>query len=119
MGADLLTPTHLLFLGLLALLLFGSKRLPEIGRSLGKGIREFKTTVSGLDGVTEAVNGVNEVRSAVSPSNIARAAIPGVADVQDTISATKGLVNPTAAVAGDTASAEAAEPADGPASSAP
>ena len=49
MGVDLLTPMHLLFLGLLAVLLFGSKRLPEIGRSLGNGIREFKTTVSGLD----------------------------------------------------------------------
>src|SRR5215472_1431679 len=105
---------HLVFLGLLALLLFGSKRLPALGRSLGNGIREFKTTVSGLDGVTEAVNGVNEVRSAVSPTNIARAAIPGVADVQDTISATKGLVNPAAAAADDAPSAEAAEPADGP-----
>jgi sec-independent protein translocase protein TatA len=115
MGADLLTPTHLLFLALLALLLFGSKRLPEIGRSLGNGIREFKTTVSGLDGVTEAVNGVNEVRSAVSPTSIARAAIPGVADVQDTVSATKGLVNPAAAAADEAPSAETSEPADGPA----
>ena len=118
MGFDLLTPTHLLFLGLLALLLFGSKRLPEIGRSLGNGLREFKSTVSGLDGVTEAVNGVNEVRSAVSPTNIARAAIPGVADFQDTISATKGLVSPSAAAADDAASSETAEPADGPASTA-
>jgi sec-independent protein translocase protein TatA len=99
MGVDLLTPMHLLFLGLLAVMLFGSKRLPEIGRSLGNGIREFKTTVSGLDGVTEAVNGVNEVRAAVSPTNIARKAIPGVAQVQDTIAATGGLVNPVTAEA--------------------
>lgn len=32
---------------LLALLLFGAKRLPEIGRSLGSGMREFKDSVTG------------------------------------------------------------------------
>jgi sec-independent protein translocase protein TatA len=32
---------------LLALLLFGAKRLPEIGRSLGTGMREFKESVTG------------------------------------------------------------------------
>ena len=31
------------------LLLFGAKRLPEIGRSLGRGIREFKSSVEGKD----------------------------------------------------------------------
>ena len=89
MGVELFTPVHLLFLGILALLLFGPKRLPEIGRSLGNGIREFKSTVDGL-GVTDAVQSANEVRSAVSPTNIARAAIPGVAEAQDTVAAVKG-----------------------------
>ena len=46
MGVDLLTPTHLIFLGLLALVLFGPKRLPEMGRSLGNGIREFKESMT-------------------------------------------------------------------------
>ncbi len=36
------SPTHLVALLLIALLLFGAKRLPEIGRSLGNGMREFK-----------------------------------------------------------------------------
>ena len=89
MGVELFTPVHLLFLGILALLLFGPKRLPEIGRSLGNGIREFKSTVDGL-GVTDAVHSANEVRSAVSPTNIARAAIPGIAEAQDTVAAVKG-----------------------------
>ena len=31
------------------LLVFGAKRLPEMGRSLGKGMREFKDSVSGND----------------------------------------------------------------------
>jgi len=47
MGTGLFTPTHLIFLFLLALLLFGAKRLPEIGRSLGVGMREFKDSVTG------------------------------------------------------------------------
>jgi len=34
---------------LVALLLFGAKRLPEIGRSLGSGMREFKNSVTGKD----------------------------------------------------------------------
>ena len=38
---------EIVLLLLLALLLFGAKRLPEIGRSLGKGMREFKDSVTG------------------------------------------------------------------------
>ena len=41
-------PGEIVLLLLLALLLFGAKRLPEIGRSLGKGMREFKDSVSGM-----------------------------------------------------------------------
>ena len=43
------SPTHLIIILLLALLLFGAKRLPEIGRSLGTGMREFKDSVTGKD----------------------------------------------------------------------
>ena len=42
----LTSPTHLALLFLIALLLFGAKRLPEIGRSLGSGMREFKDSVT-------------------------------------------------------------------------
>lgn len=38
---------EIILLGLLALLLFGPKKLPEMGRGLGKGMREFKESVSG------------------------------------------------------------------------
>jgi sec-independent protein translocase protein TatA len=41
------SPTHIILLLLIALLLFGAKRLPEIGRSLGSGMREFKDSVTG------------------------------------------------------------------------
>ena len=42
-------PLEIVGLLLLALLLFGAKRLPEIGRSLGSGMREFKDSVTGHD----------------------------------------------------------------------
>lgn len=41
-------PEIILF-GIVALLIFGPKRLPEMGRSLGKGMREFKDSVSSSD----------------------------------------------------------------------
>jgi sec-independent protein translocase protein TatA len=41
--------TEILLLLLLALLLFGAKRLPEIGRSMGRGMREFKDSVTGRE----------------------------------------------------------------------
>jgi sec-independent protein translocase protein TatA len=37
---------ELLLLGLVALVLFGPKRLPEMGRGLGKGMREFKDSLT-------------------------------------------------------------------------
>jgi len=42
----LTSPTHLALLLLIALLLFGAKRVPEIGRSLGSGMREFKESIT-------------------------------------------------------------------------
>jgi sec-independent protein translocase protein TatA len=40
---------EMVILLLVLLLVFGAKRLPEMGRSLGKGMREFKDSVSGND----------------------------------------------------------------------
>ena len=40
---------ELVLILLVLLLVFGAKRLPEMGRSLGKGMREFKDSVSGMD----------------------------------------------------------------------
>ena len=38
----------IIILGVLMLLVFGPKRLPEMGRSLGRGMREFKDSISGI-----------------------------------------------------------------------
>jgi sec-independent protein translocase protein TatA len=40
---------ELVLILLVLLLVFGAKRLPEMGRSLGRGMREFKDSVSGID----------------------------------------------------------------------
>jgi sec-independent protein translocase protein TatA len=46
---DILQPTHLLFVLVIALLVLGPKRLPEVGRSLGRGLRDFRSAMSGED----------------------------------------------------------------------
>jgi sec-independent protein translocase protein TatA len=40
-------PWHIILILLIALMLFGGRRLPEIGRSLGTGMREFKDSITG------------------------------------------------------------------------
>lgn len=50
----LLSPTHLIFILLIVLILFGPGKLPELGKGLGKGIREFKDAMrGGLDGSSD------------------------------------------------------------------
>jgi sec-independent protein translocase protein TatA len=45
----LTSPSHIAIVLVVLLLVFGAKRLPELGRSLGHGMREFKDTLSGAD----------------------------------------------------------------------
>ena len=45
MGLD--NPLHIAFLVVILLLVFGAKRLPEMGRSLGSGLRGFRESISG------------------------------------------------------------------------
>jgi sec-independent protein translocase protein TatA len=94
MGTGLFAPTHLIILGVIALLLFGSKRLPEIGRSLGTGMREFKDSVSGVTAAKEVVDSMQEIHTAMSPANLAGAFVPGVREMQESVTAAKDLANP-------------------------
>jgi sec-independent protein translocase protein TatA len=55
-------PIHILVIALVIVLLFGAKRLPELGRQLGRGIREVKDH-TGLDEITSAPK---EIRAAIT-----------------------------------------------------
>jgi len=91
-------PMELLLLGLLAVVIFGPAKLPEIGRSIGRATREFKDSISGT-GIQEAIDGVGDVRSAMSPTNLAKAAMPAsvkemasdVTDMKDTFADPLGM----------------------------
>jgi sec-independent protein translocase protein TatA len=52
---DILQPTHLLLILVVALLVLGPKRLPEVGRSLGRGLRDFRHALSSDDSQDEMV----------------------------------------------------------------
>lgn len=45
-------PTHLILIAGIALLIFGPKKLPELGKGMGEGIRGFKAAMQGKDEVS-------------------------------------------------------------------
>jgi sec-independent protein translocase protein TatA len=45
----LLQPTHLILILIIALVFLGPKRIPEAGRALGQGLKEFKNSIGGGD----------------------------------------------------------------------
>jgi sec-independent protein translocase protein TatA len=49
MVSGFLSPTHIVLLLVVVLMLFGAKRLPEAGRSLGSGLRAFKHGLEGRE----------------------------------------------------------------------
>jgi sec-independent protein translocase protein TatA len=71
---------ELLILLLVLLLVFGPKRLPEMGRQLGKGMREFKGSVTGM---TDAMDLSDEPAPAAQPARPAQSA-PALPPAQPT-----------------------------------
>jgi sec-independent protein translocase protein TatA len=61
---ELFTPGHLILLAIVVIVLFGGKKLPELGKGLGEGLRGFK---DGMKGVTEEANKPSESSHAVTP----------------------------------------------------
>jgi sec-independent protein translocase protein TatA len=47
MFTGILQPTHLIVILIVALVFLGPKRLPDAGRALGQGLKEFKSSISG------------------------------------------------------------------------
>lgn len=65
MGGNILTPTHLLLLVAVVLIVFGPKRLPEIGRGVGSAMREFKGGVAGTGKDPETTQVLESTTAAV------------------------------------------------------
>lgn len=61
-------PTELIFLLVFLLLIFGAKRLPELGSGLGKGIREFKRSMREINTEIERDEPAPQVKSAARPA---------------------------------------------------
>lgn len=62
-------PLELAIVLIIALVIFGPKRLPELGRSMGRGIREFRSSISGKGG--------DEEEQSSEPAQIEGAEQPG------------------------------------------
>jgi sec-independent protein translocase protein TatA len=103
------SPVHLIFIAVIALIVLGPKRLPELARSLGHGMREFREAMSG------AADGEEHER--------APAPVPGQAQLTASSESTQVPASPPlAAAAPATPESVRAEPLaspPGPARSAP
>ena len=64
---DLLQPWHLIVLGVVAFLLFGAKRLPDLGKGLGEGLRGFKEGIKGISDPPPAPPAQNVQQASVQP----------------------------------------------------
>jgi sec-independent protein translocase protein TatA len=90
LGLD--NPIHLAFVLVLLLLVFGAKRLPEMGRSLGSGLRGFKESISGEHDPTQ------QLAAAPTVSTMA-AAQPAAAPTATTMTVAQPAAAPVSAAA--------------------
>jgi sec-independent protein translocase protein TatA len=67
---DILQPTHLLFVLAVALLVLGPKRLPEVGRALGRGLRDFRSAISGEEPPEHVIPPATEETAAAAKSEV-------------------------------------------------
>jgi sec-independent protein translocase protein TatA len=75
LGLD--NPIHLIFLLVLLLLVFGAKRLPEMGRSLGSGMRGFRESLSGESSQPTALEQPRPLATSEQPILAPSAGEPG------------------------------------------
>jgi len=80
MGLD--NPLHIAFLLVVLLLVFGARRLPEIGRSIGAGMREFKDSISGESKPTLSQSTQQQPQAPAEPAAAQAPAPPAPAAAQ-------------------------------------
>jgi sec-independent protein translocase protein TatA len=69
MVGDIFQPTHLLFVLVIALLVLGPKKLPEVGRQLGNGLRDFRAAINGEHTEHEEVQARHEQAVTDTPAD--------------------------------------------------
>jgi sec-independent protein translocase protein TatA len=102
---DLLAPSHLIIILIVALVVFGPKKLPELGRGLGRGMRDFKDAMSGDDDAIRRREAADEAAQHAATIGGAAAAVTAASAV-----ATEPIIAPPAAVAVDITSPAVASP---------
>jgi sec-independent protein translocase protein TatA len=70
MGVGILSPVHVALLLAVMVLLFGAKRLPELGSSLGSGLRDFKDSLEGKDAHAQVAS-VVDAHASTRPTALA------------------------------------------------
>jgi sec-independent protein translocase protein TatA len=99
------SPIQILIVLVIALIVFGPKRLPEMGRSIGRGIREFKGAIMD-DGSTAPVQAPEPARPATTATTAAPATATAAVAAPEDDDILEGIVVP-----GDTPPAPDAPPA--------
>jgi len=62
---NLFTPTHLIIILVIALLIFGPRKLPELGKGLGEGLKGFKDGIKGA--TSDPAKQENAAKSEITP----------------------------------------------------
>ncbi len=68
-------PMEIVVVLIIALVVFGPKRLPELGKSLGRGIQEFKGTISGEKADSDEHDAIEPAPVAVAPAAAPKAPV--------------------------------------------
>jgi sec-independent protein translocase protein TatA len=77
-----LGPMEMIFVMVVLLLLFGAKRLPELGSGLGRGIREFKRSVSDIKEEVQRTDAPPQIQNQASQPQVAPPAQPPAAQAE-------------------------------------
>lgn len=107
-------PAEIVIVLILALLVFGPKRLPQMGRSLGKGVREFRKAAESAKnefGLKEVTDQVNEVKSTITEP--IKDVTGTFGDLKQAVDVKSAIEAPTSTGSAPTAAAAAKAPAEG------
>jgi len=104
-------PMELILVFLIALVVLGPKRLPSVGRQIGRAIREFRSATSQIRsemGVDDIVSDVRDIRSTLGVDDVAKGLTRDVDDVKQTL---RDSADAASAPLGGSGSATGSEPA--------